>query len=139
MKMNERRFILDINVIISAVLRPSSKPDLAFRKAQDLGNVLMSPVTWLELENVLARPKFERYITLEERQEFLLNFSETVELIVDVTEVIDECRDPKDNKYLELAVSGQAECIVTGDKDLLVLHPFREIEILTVQEFLTKI
>ncbi len=49
-----------------------------------------------------------------------------------------ECQDPKDNKYLELALSGQAECIVTGDDDLLVLTPWRGIEILTVQEFLAK-
>ncbi|MDV3002889.1 MAG: hypothetical protein N5P05_004544 (plasmid) [Chroococcopsis gigantea SAG 12.99] len=137
--MNERRFVLDTNIIISAVLRPGNKPDLALKKAQEDGTILMSPSTWLELENVLARPKFERYITLDERQEFLGNFSETVELIVDVTEVIEECRDPKDNKYLELAVSGGAECILTGDEDLLVLHPFRGIDILTVQEFLSKI
>lgn len=137
--MNERRFVLDTNIIISAVLRPGNKPDLALKKAQEDGNILMSPSTWLELENVLARPKFERYITLDERQEFLGNFSETVELIVDVTEVIEECRDPKDNKYLELAVSGGAECILTGDEDLLVLHPFRGIDILTVHEFLSKI
>jgi uncharacterized protein len=55
-----------------------------------------------------------------------------------VTEEIDECRDPKDNKYLELVVSGNAECIITGDQDLLVLNPFRRIDILTVQEFLGK-
>jgi hypothetical protein len=57
---------------------------------------------------------------------------------IDVTEQISECRDPKDNKYLELALSGQAECIVTGDDDLLVLNSFRGIEILTVQEFLAR-
>ncbi len=55
-----------------------------------------------------------------------------------MTEEINECRDPKDNKYLELVVSGKAECIVTGDEDLLVLNPFRGIEILTVQKFLAK-
>jgi predicted nucleic acid-binding protein len=55
-----------------------------------------------------------------------------------VTEHINECQDPKDNKYLELALSGQAECIVIGDDDLLVLTPWRGIKILTVQEFLAK-
>lgn len=53
-----------------------------------------------------------------------------------MTEQIDECRDLKDNKYLELALSGQVECIVTGDDDLLVLNPWRGIKILNVQEFL---
>lgn len=49
---------------------------------------------------------------------------------------VDDCRDPKDNKFLELALTVNANCIVTGDKDLLVLHPFRQIPIITVTEFL---
>ena len=137
MTRNERRFVCDVNVIISAVLLPGSKPDHALRKVQDLGQLLASESMWLELEQVITRPKFNRYITPEERNEFLLDLSETIQFI-NVTEQINECRDPKDNKYLELAVSGKAECIVTGDEDLLVLNPFRGIEILTIQEFLAK-
>ena len=137
MTTNERRFVCDVNVIISAVLLPGNKPDRALRKTQNLGELLVSESIWLELEQVLARPKFNRYITKEERNDFLVDLSETVQFIK-VTEQINECRDPKDNKYLELAVSGKAECIVTGDDDLLVLNPWRGIEILTVQEFLEK-
>ncbi|MCC5603723.1 putative toxin-antitoxin system toxin component, PIN family [Nostoc favosum] len=137
MTANERRFVCDVNVIISAVLLPGSKPDRALRKAQDLGELLVSESIWLELEQVLARPKFNRYTTPEERNDFLVDLSETVQFIK-VTEQINECRDPKDNKYLELAVGGKAECIMTGDDDLLMLNPWRGIEILTVQEFLTK-
>jgi uncharacterized protein len=137
MTTNERRFVCDVNVIISAVLIPGSKPDRALRKAQDFGQLLVSESIWLELEQVLARPKFNRYTTPEERNDFLVDLSETVQFI-DVTEQINECRDPKDNKYLELALSGQAECIVTGDDDLLVLNPWRGVEILNVQEFLAK-
>jgi predicted nucleic acid-binding protein len=55
---------------------------------------------------------------------------------VQPSESIDECRDPKDNKYLELAISGHAESLITGDEDLLVLNPFRNIKIITVLEFL---
>ena len=80
-------------------------------------NCWCPPSIWLELEQVLARPKFNRYITKEERNDFLVDLSETVQFIK-VTEQINECRDSKDNKYLELAVSGKAECIVTGDDDL---------------------
>ncbi len=47
-----------------------------------------------------------------------------------------ECRDPKDDKFLELAYSAKAKCIVSGDQDLLVLHPFRGIPIKTAAEFL---
>jgi len=56
-------------------------------------------------------------------------FSETLEAITD-------CRDPEDNKFLELAVSANASCIITGDKDLLILHPFRNIPILNAVDFI---
>nr|WP_292763342.1 putative toxin-antitoxin system toxin component, PIN family [Nostoc sp. NOS(2021)] len=97
--------------------------------------MLLSNSVLSELEEVLYRPKFDRYLTKERRQEFLENLTENSQFI-DVTEQIDECRDLKDNKYLELALSGQVECIVTGDDDLLVLNPWRGIKILNVQEFL---
>ena len=138
MKMN-RRFIFDTNVIVSAVLRPQSQPNVALKKAQNVGTLLVSPNTWLELETVLSRPKFNRYITLEERQNFLLDFSQTVELILTDSFSTKECRDPKDNQYLELAVNGQAECLITGDQDLLILNPFRGILILSIGEFMEKI
>ncbi len=55
---------------------------------------------------------------------------------VEINQQINECRDPKDNKYLELAVCGGANLIVTGDNDLLILNPFRRITILNIQDFL---
>lgn len=131
-----RRFIFDTNIIISAVLWPNSKPNIAFKKAQQLGIIIVSSLTWQELETVLFRPKFDRYITIEERQQFLLDLSQTVDFIIETRFVTDICRDPKDNKYLELAVNGQAECIITGDQDLLILHPFQSINIVTVNNFL---
>jgi uncharacterized protein len=56
--------------------------------------------------------------------------------LVEVIEKVQECRDPKDDKILELALNGQAPYIVSGDRDLLVLNPFREVKIVTVEEFL---
>ena len=137
MMTNERRFVFDTNVLISAFLFSQSKPRQAFEQAQDIGVLIFSSSVFSELKEVLYRSKFDRYLTRDLRQEFIDNLTETAQFI-DVSEQIDECRDPKDNKYLELAVSGQAECIVTGDNDLLVLNPFRGIKILTVQEFLAK-
>ncbi|AKV66330.1 hypothetical protein VL20_1149 [Microcystis panniformis FACHB-1757] len=130
-----RRFVIDTNIIISSVLSPKSKPNTAFKKAQQLGIIIVSSATWQELESVLSRPKFGRYISLEERQQFLLDFSETVEFILNMEFRTDICRDTKDNKYLELAVNGQAESIITGDQDLLILHPFLSINIVTVNDF----
>jgi putative PIN family toxin of toxin-antitoxin system len=137
MKLNEQRFVFDTNVLISALLFSQSKPRQALDKAQDMGIVLLSNDVFSELETVLSRPKFERYITLEKRTEFLEELAETT-LFIEPDETINACRDPKDNKYLELAVSGQAAFIITGDEDLLVLNPFREIPILTVQLFLAR-
>lgn len=135
MMTNKQRFVFDTNVLISAFLFSQSKPRQALDQAQDIGVLIFSSAVFSELKEVLYRPKFDRYLTGERRQELLEDLTQTAQFI-DVTDQIEECRDPKDNKYLELAVSSQAECIVTGDDDLLVLNPFRGIEILTVQEFL---
>ncbi len=137
MMTNKQRFVFDTNVLISAFLFSQSKPRQALDQAQDIGVLIFSSSVFSELREVLYRPKFDRYLTEERRQELLEDLTQTAQFI-DVTEQISECRDPKDNKYLELAVSGQAECIVTGDDDLLVLNSFRGIEILTVQEFLAR-
>jgi uncharacterized protein len=131
----ERGFVLDTNVIVSAILTKSGKARRFLDKAQEHGVVLMSPPILLELEEVLARPKFDKYISAIERKLFLASFVKTARFIT-IAEKIEVCRDPKDDKYLELAASGEATCIITGDADLLVLHPFQDIPIWTVQEFL---
>jgi uncharacterized protein len=74
---------------------------------------------------------------LADREEFLRDFAKNAEF-VEIQEAIVACRDPKDDQYLSLAINGRAECIVTGDEDLLVLHPFREIPILTARMFLER-
>jgi len=132
---NEMRFVFDTNVLVSVVLLSSSKPAQALFHALNIGILIFSNSVFLELKEVLYRKKFDRYLILSKRQEFLESLIKVAQFI-DVTEQINECRDPKDNKYLELAVSGQASCIITGDNDLLVLNPFRGIEILTVDQFL---
>lgn len=68
---------------------------------------------------------------------FMVSFLKVAEM-VEIDEAITICRDPKDNKLLELAVSGNANFLVTGDKDLLVLNPFRGIEIIVPRDFLEK-
>jgi putative PIN family toxin of toxin-antitoxin system len=122
-------------VIVSALLFEDSVPGRAFYAALDAGQVLVSPTTFVELSDVLAREKFDRYVTREERDRFLAMFLHEA-VLVEPIEIIRACRDPRDDKFLELAVSGIAESIVTGDQDLLVLHPFRGIPILTPATFL---
>lgn len=132
---NERRFVLDANVIISALLFPGKPPYLALAKAQEDGIILLSGAVFTEIKLVLERRKFDRYLSLAIRQELINDLANTA-LFINPLDSIEECRDTKDNKYLELAVSGQADCLITGDEDLLVLHPFRGIPILTDREFL---
>lgn len=84
---------------------------------------------------MLFRPKFDRYVSAPSREAFLRGLIGNAE-VVDVTDGIRACRDPKDDKFLDAAVSGQADFLVSGDADLLVLHPFRGIPILTPAAFL---
>jgi uncharacterized protein len=130
-----QRLVLDANVIVSSVLSAQGKARQAFDLAISTGIVLMSDDTFTELSEVLLRTKFDRYSNRAKRETFLDELLGLVEF-VEITMQIDECRDPKDNKYLELAVSGKADSIVSGDEDLLVLHPFRQIPIVSIQTFL---
>jgi putative PIN family toxin of toxin-antitoxin system len=132
---NEARVVVDTGVVVSAVLLPRSVPRQAFDVALARGRLLVSADTVAELDEVLRRTKFNKYLTEEKRLEFLAALVSRAE-VIDVKEVVTECRDPDDNKFLELAVSGKATHILTGDTDLLALHPFRGILILTPQEFL---
>lgn len=131
------RFVVDTNVLISALLFKNSVPFRAIELAEKQGIILYSEATLNELEQVLNRKKFNKYLSLEDRQVFLLKFVSVSEL-VSITEKIAVCRDEKDNKFLELAVSGNANVIVTGDLDLLVLNPFQAVEIITPDIFIDR-
>lgn len=132
---SETRFVFDTNVVISALLLKQSVARQAFDKAIQVGKFLISRATVEELNDVLQRKGFERYVTEEERIEFLSAFVRDG-VLVEIVERVKVCRDPKDDKFLELAVNGEATCIVSGDEDLLVLHPFRGIAIMTPRQFL---
>ena len=129
------RFVFDTNAVISAALLKRSVSRQAFDKALDEGELLVSAETIDELNQVLGRVDFAKYVTEDERLEFLAVLLREA-TFVEVTVYVGECRDPSDNKFLELAVSGAAVCIVSGDQDLLVLHPFRGISIVTPRGFL---
>lgn len=130
------RGVFDNNALVSAALL-AGVPRKAFDKLLDSGTVLVSVPVLLELADVLNRPRFDKFVTLDERMRFMVSFLKVAEM-VEIDEAITVCRDPKDNKLLELAVSGNANFLVTGDKDLLVLNPFRRIEIIVPRDFLEK-
>lgn len=132
---NLPKYVLDTNIIVSALLFKKSQPRQALDKARHQGNILMSEAIWQEIIEVLSRPKFEKYVTVIEREFFLDWLAESLNFI-EIRDTIVACRDAKDDKFLELAVNGNAELIVSGDEDLLILNPFQEIAIVTVRQFL---
>jgi putative PIN family toxin of toxin-antitoxin system len=131
----ESRYVFDVNVIVSALLFSDSVPGQAFFRGSDRGVLVVSPQLITELSDVLSRDKFDRYVAREDRERLLAGLIRDSDMIVPSTQV-KACRDPDDDKILELAVSGGASLIVTGDKDLLELHPFRGIQIIKPADFL---
>jgi putative PIN family toxin of toxin-antitoxin system len=128
-------FVFDTNSLISAHLLPSSTVRKAFDLALTKGILVHSKETFSEFLEVFTRPKFDKYISLDERMS-AINQIELKSQLIAVNVPVVACRDPKDDKFLALALAIQADCIITGDEDLLVLHPFREIPILSAGNFL---
>jgi putative PIN family toxin of toxin-antitoxin system len=95
----------------------------------------MSESTLFELADVLGREKFHAYVSIQDREEFLRMLGRIVEMVT-ILHAVHDCRDDRDNQILEVAVNGQAQVIVTGDEDLLVLNPFRGISILSPFDYL---
>ena len=126
----ERRWVFDTNTLVSHLLLPESVPAHAVRRALQSGQLLVSEETLQELDDVLGRPKFARYVSLAERKR-LFELLGRVAIHVPILRPIQACRDAKDDKFLTLAVNGRADALITGDKDLLCLHPFMSIPILT--------
>jgi len=129
--------VADTNVFVSALLLPSSVSAKALNKALELHTVVVCAETLTELGEVLSRPKFDRYVSSEERQAYFELLAGVVRL-VNVPHAVAACRDPKDDKFLSLALAAEASFVITGDQDLLVLHPFHEVAIVTPADFMTQ-
>jgi putative PIN family toxin of toxin-antitoxin system len=127
------RVVVDTNVFISAALKENSPPGTAAHLATTSHLLLKSTITEQELFVTLARPRLAPLIPPHFR-DWLREVLAAAELVA-IGERIVACRDPKDDKFLELAVNGHADLIVTGDDDLLALNPFRDIPIVTPAMF----
>lgn len=128
--------VIDTNIIVSAIMFPASGAMAVLVKALNHYSVVVSGSTWDELAIVMQRPKFESRLPLAKRLLALTEFATSVRE-VKVTSTITDCRDPKDNKFLALAVDAEAKAIVTGDNDLLVLNPYRGLVVCKANDFLT--
>ena len=131
------RVVVDTNVFVSGLLRFDSVPGRAAEKAIHHAIVLVSQPTMSELADVLAQAKFDRYVTIEQRLQFIRLIAHTAQF-VPIVHPIRAYRDPKDDKFLEVALNGRADVIITGDADLLGMHPWRGIEILNPSHYLRR-
>jgi uncharacterized protein len=130
-----RRIVVDTNTLVSRLLLPRSVPAQAVWRAVEEGRLLVSDPTMAELAEVLSRAKFDSYVSVEERQRFIRLLGRIAEL-VPILHRVQACRDPKDDKFLEVAVNGEAQLIVSGDSDLLDLGAFQGIPIMSPAAYL---
>ncbi len=134
--MKAKRVVLDTNVLISAALRQKGTPRAVVNAVRaENGVLLFSDETFEELRSRLHRPKFDGYVDREGRAVYLA-LLEPVSEWVSISGVKLGCRDPDDDKLLETALMGEADCLVTGDQDLLEMSLFHNIPILTPEAFL---
>jgi len=133
MQGNPLRLVIDTNIWISFLIG-KSLTGLSQAIIGDLVIVLFSDDLFGELIKVLKRPKFKKYFSETAIEDLVTLLYEKVELI-EITHHFEDCRDVKDNFLLDLAVSGHANYLVTGDADLLILNPFQGVAIISYQHF----
>ena len=116
---------------------PDSTPGKALKCALHMGELLVSDDTLSELAEVINRPKFDKYLSTQDRKKFFEVLAPLC-IRVEIIRPVQACRDPNDDKFLEVAINGTADFILSGDKDLFALHPFHDIPILSPTEYLKK-
>ena len=130
--------VFDASTLVGAALKADSVPERALLRAEEVDVFALSAAVAAEITEVLNRPKFARVLTAARRKLVLARVREAAVWFAPTVRVAD-CRDPKDDKYLELALAAGAEVIVSSDEDLLVLHPWRGVRILRPAEYLERI
>ena len=134
--MKADRVVVDTNVLISAALRPDSRPRAVIDTVSATNGVLIfSDESYHELQSRLLRPKFDPYVGRRDRMVYLAQVGAVSEW-VSITGAKLGCRDPEDDKILETALMGDAGCLVTGDHDLLEMASVSGIPIVSPVTFL---
>ena len=136
--MKIERVVIDTNVLISAALLDDSTPARARNHAVRFGQLIGTDATVREFVDRLLAPKVDAFVSRAARERLVRRLQPLIE-IVPVIQVVRACRDPQDDKFLEAAVNGTVDVIITGDRDLLVLHPFGGVDIITPTEYLGRL
>ena len=130
-------FVFDTNSLVSALIIPKSISRLSLEKADKIGVLVFSKETLTELGEDLLRSKFDKYVSLIDRLEYIERL-EARGKIIETRSNFTDCRDIKDNKFLNLAYDSNASYIITGDQDLLILNPFKGIPIISASSFVSQ-
>lgn len=129
--------VFDASTLVGAFLKAGAVPERALLLARTHETICLSPAVEAEIRDVFSRPKFRKYLA-GSRAQPLLDLLIAAAITLSPTETIEDCRDSKDNKYLELALAASAATIVSSDADLLVLDPWRGIRIMSPADYVAK-
>jgi uncharacterized protein len=127
--------VFDASAVVGAALKVDSVPERALLRAEEVDVFALSAAVDTEIAEVLGRPRFAHAIPLE-RREHLLQILRRAAVWFEPSVHVTDCRDPKDDKYLELALAAGADTIVSSDDDLIVLDPWRGVRILLPADYL---
>lgn len=131
------RVVVDTNTLVSGILLPQSVPGRLLSFLAEHGTFIFSAATRDELLEVIAREKFDRYVSAEARERAVIILVRDAEIVVP-RRSFQVCRDPKDNKFLDAAYAAKVSCLISGDDDLLVLRELEKIPILTARQYLAR-
>lgn len=134
--------VLDTSTLVSAALRPGSVPSVAFRQCLARFEVAICNATLDELDRVLRRPKFNRYLPIDDRMQFVelvRLYGTPFTVLPDHLEAAQTCPDPKDAVFLALALACSARVLISSDADLLGMHPFHGVDVLTPAAFVQRL
>lgn len=129
--------VFDASSIVGAALKQASTPMRAVQVARERDVIALSAAVYDEIREVLSRPKFAKAL-LPDRQAEILELLSAAAIWAEPQGLVTDCPDPGDNKYLELAVSSGASIIVSSDRHLLDMHPWRGVTILRPAEYLAR-
>ena len=127
--------VFDTSTLFNAAVRRGSIPHRALQKALKENTLARSGATYDEIIDVLRRTRLARFLTPAFRDGVISSLTRDAVWFKPL-QVVADCRDVKDDKYLELALTANASIIVSSDDDLLVLHPWRGVRILRPIEYL---
>lgn len=131
------KIVFDASSIVGALLNQNSLPERALLLARSKDVICLSAAVEAEIREVAGRAKFRKYLTLQ-RIELILDVVTAAAFVVEPNEAVTDCRDVKDNKYLELALAAGADVIISSDQDLLTLDPWRGIRIMTPAAYVAR-